>query len=83
MKKPWFILAKHKKGWVPASWQGWLLTAGYIAFTIYNFFRIDNASHSISDTLINFIPQTIIFTGLFSVICYFTADNSSDKNMLR
>jgi hypothetical protein len=82
MKTAWFKLNKWKTGWVPTSWQGWLLSFGYIAFTIYNFIRIDRLSQSVSDTLINFIPQTIIFTGLFSVICYFTSDNSSEKNML-
>ena len=82
MTKPWFRLNKWKKGWIPASWQGWILTIAYLAFTVYNFLRIDGASHSVSDTLINFIPQTIIFTGLFSVLCYFTADNASEKNIL-
>src|SRR5437870_1160768 len=82
MRAPWFKLNKWKTGWVPISWHGWVLTGGYIFFVIYNFIRIDQGSHSISDTLINFILQTIISTGLFSVVCYFTSDNSSGKNML-
>lgn len=77
MSKPWFKLNNMRVGWVPVSWQGWVITLAYIFFTIYNFLRIDSLSHSVSDTLINFIPQTLIFTGLFSVFCYFASDKGN------
>ena len=83
MKNPWFTLHKWGTGWIPITWQGWIVTIAFIGFTIYNFFRIDGMSHSVSDTLINFIPQTLVFAGLFSVVCYFKSDKSSDKNMLK
>lgn len=77
MRKPWFRLNKLRIGWMPISWQGWFITFSYFILVIYNFVRIDSTSHSVSDTLINFIPQTILFTTLFSITCYFTSEKSN------
>ncbi len=82
-KQPWFRLHKWKTGWVPITWQGWILTLLFIGLIIYNFFRIDETSHSVSDTLINFIPQTVVFAGLFSVFCYFKSERPSGEEMLK
>lgn len=82
MSKAWFKLNKQRIGWMPISWQGWVLTIAYVAFTIYNFFRIESTSHSTSNMIMNFILQTLIVTGFFSTICYLTAEKSSVKNML-
>lgn len=82
MPKSWFKLNKWKTGWVPASWQGWILSIAYLLFTIYNFFRISQSTSSISEFLFSFIPQTIVFTGLFSVLCYFTSDTNSNSNLM-
>ncbi len=83
MFKPWFKLNKWKTGWIPISWQGWLLTIGFIGMTMYNFFRIHQSSQSIFDTLLIFIPQTLIFAGLFSTLCYFRSERSSGEEMLQ
>ena len=39
---------------------GWVLAAAIIVASVANFVRIDSASHSASDTLINWVPQTAI-----------------------
>ncbi len=82
MKLPWFRLNKRRVGWVPVSYIGWLLTFGFITFTVYNYIRIEKLSNSIPDAFIIFIPQTLLFTGLFSVLCYFTSDKNSGQDLL-
>ncbi len=39
---------------------GWVLAAVIIVASVANFVRIDSASHSASDTLINWVPPTAI-----------------------
>lgn len=34
MKKLWFKNKSYGWGWTPASWEGWLVTAGFIAFVV-------------------------------------------------
>jgi len=53
------------------KWR-WFILAGFIALTVYNFWRIDLASHSVSDTLINFIPGTLALILIFALIHYLT-----------
>jgi hypothetical protein len=39
---------------------GWVLAVVITVASVANFARIDSASHSASDTLINWVPQTAI-----------------------
>jgi amino acid transporter len=70
----WFKAKRYGWGWVPATWQGWLVLALYIAIVVANFLRIDASSHSVSDTLINFVPQTILLMLVLIGICYITGE---------
>lgn len=65
----WFKRKLFGWGWVPVTWQGWLVLAWFVAVIAWNFFRIDAASHSVSDTLINFIPQTALALILLIIVC--------------
>jgi hypothetical protein len=40
-----------------------------VLVTIANFYRIDAASHSVSDTLISFVPETLAVWALYFVAC--------------
>ena len=68
MKKLWFKNKTYGYGWVPCSWQGWLCLGIFLAFNILNFLRIDSHSHSVSDTLINFVPPFLLTIILLIVI---------------
>lgn len=63
-KKLWFRAKSFGWGWVPISWQGWLVTIVYILILVWTVVRIDPKVHSASDFLINyaivFIPATLI-----------------------
>jgi len=66
----WFRAQKHGIGWVPATWQGWWVSFFYLVALVYSFFQINGASHSVSDTLINFLPRFFLFSALLIIITY-------------
>ena len=75
MKHLWFRAKRSGWGWHPARWQGWLVLIFYSALVALDFRRIDAASHSASDTLINFIPETFVLTLILILICHKTGEN--------
>lgn len=68
--KLWFVAKRYGWGWVPITWQGWLVTLAYIVFIILAFRRVDGQSHSASDTLIGMFPALVIATLVLLWICY-------------
>ena len=70
MRLNWFT----RKGIIyrPASVIGWALLVIAMAYAAYTFIDIDNRSHSVSDTLINFIFNLLLIGVVYSVIAYFT-----------
>ncbi len=74
MKNPWFGARKYGWGWgFPITWQGWLVLIGYLGFIVYDFIRLNNTQHSVSDLLINFVPDIIVATIVLVGIAYFTS----------
>lgn len=74
MRRRWFASLNRGIGWKPATWQGWVIVIIYVVFVVWDFLRIDSASHSVSDTLLSFIPEALIATVILSFICYFTGE---------
>ncbi len=70
----WFKRKLYGWGWTPARWQGWAVLALFIALMVWNFFRIDSNSHSVSDTLLNFIPETAVLVLILIAICAATGE---------
>jgi len=68
--KVWFKAKRYGYGWYPSSWQGLLITITFLLLVLSSFFFIDKNSHSVSDTLINFIPLTIILALILFLIAY-------------
>jgi len=69
MKKlNWFKPSKYGFDWYPASWQGLLIYLFFLALIIGNLIRINTDSASISDTLINFLPQTAVIYAIYLLI---------------
>lgn len=82
MQKPWFKLTKWGKGWMPIRWQGWVLFLLFFALNIYNYIRIFS-TQSTTDATVTFVWQTILFIGLFSIICYFKSEKTTGDNLLQ
>jgi len=71
MKLPWF--KRNGIFFIPTSFIGWLIMSGGIIFAVYTFIDIDSRSHSVSDTLINFVFSLLIIGAVYSLIGYFTS----------
>jgi hypothetical protein len=62
----WFKRKRYGYGWVPVTWQGWLLLAAYVAMitAVAPFFLRDAGQH-LARALIRFyafvIPSAIVF----------------------
>lgn len=70
----WFKRKLYGWGWMPVRWQGWLVLLGFVALVVLNFYRIDSASHSVSDTLRPFLLETIILVFVLIVVCIKTGE---------
>ncbi len=58
---------------IPASIIGWLLLTGAIVYAVYVFIDIDGRSHSVSDTLINFVFNLLVIGAVYSLIAFLTS----------
>jgi len=70
MKLNWFT----RKGIIywPASAIGWIILVLAAAYAVYTFIDINSRSHSVSDTMINFVFNLLLIGLVYSVIGYFT-----------
>lgn len=74
--KLWFKAKRYGYGWYPATWQGWAIITAFVFIEILNFIRLDEVSHSNSDTLRPFIIQTAILTAVLIWICQKTGEKA-------
>lgn len=71
MNLPWF--KRYVLFFVPVSIIGWIILFAGLAYTVYVFIDIDSRSHSISDTLINFVFNLLIIAAIYSAIALLTS----------
>jgi hypothetical protein len=71
MKLPWF--KQIGIFFIPTSIIGWLIALGCLIYAVYTFIDIDSRSHSVSDTLINFVIRLLIIGAVYSLIAFFTS----------
>ena len=57
----------------PVSLAGWLISLAALAFCVQLFIAVDRQSHSVSDTLINFVFNLLIIGAIYSLIAYLTS----------
>lgn len=71
MNLPWF----KRIGiiFLPISVLGWIISLAGFVFAVYEFIDIDTKSHSVSDTLINFVFKLLIVLAIYSLIAYLTS----------
>lgn len=71
MNLPWFkrigIL------FFPSTIIGWIILLAGIGYAIYVFIDIDSRSHSVSDTLINFVFNLLIIGAVYSLIAFLSS----------
>lgn len=71
MDTKWFV----RKGifFFPISIIGWLILIAAIGCCVYLFIDIDSRSHSVSDTLMNFVFNALLVAVVYSIIAFFTS----------
>jgi hypothetical protein len=71
MNIKWFI----RKGifFFPDSLIGWLIVIAAFGYCVYLFIDIDSRSHSVSDTLMNFVFNALLVSVAYSIIAFFTS----------
>ena len=58
---------------IPTSLIGWIILLAGVAYAVYTFIDIDSRSHSVSDTLINFVFRLLIIIAVYSLVGYLTS----------
>jgi len=76
MKLQWF----RRWGilYLPISIPGWIIMAGGFCFAIYSFIDTDSRSHSVSDTMMNFVFSLFIIGTVYTLIAYLTSRKTKD-----
>ncbi len=71
MKINWFV----RKGilFFPSSLVGWIISIAAIGVCVYLFIDIDSSSHSVSDTLINFVFNALLLAVVYNIVAFFTS----------
>jgi hypothetical protein len=74
MRLPWF----KRIGiiFLPVKIIGWLILSTGVAYSVCIFIQIDNRSHSVSDTLRNFVFNFLIIVAVYSLIAFVFSRNS-------
>jgi len=73
MKKLWFKRKLFGWGWYPASWEGWVVTAVFVALIVAFSFTVDENS-SAQDKAFTFLLPILILTATFIRIAYKTGE---------
>jgi cytochrome b subunit of formate dehydrogenase len=78
MKNNWFW--RYGIIFIPASLTGWIIALSALAYCVYSFIEIDSRSHSVSDTLMNFVFRVFLVYIAFTAIALLTGKNASSDN---
>ena len=65
----WFKRKLYGWGWVPVTWQGWLVLLVYIVALFAFAFTIDESSPP-EEVMFTFILPLVLLTGTLIRICY-------------
>ena len=74
MNLKWFV----RKGvlFLPVTFFGWVIALVAAAGCVYLFISIDSHSHSVSDTLMNFVFNAFLVAAVYYIVAYFTSGRS-------
>ena len=71
MRLPW--VRRIGIMFIPVRLPGWIIMLSAIAYSVYIFIEIDRRSHSVSDTLMNFVFNLLIIGAVYTFIAFLTS----------
>lgn len=78
MNFPWFEC--YGLFYLPKKLISWLIAVAGIIYAVYSFIEIDSRSHSVSDTLMNFVFRMVIIGAVYTLIGFLTSLRSENRN---
>lgn len=60
---------------IPKSAAGWLIALLCIAYLVFAFIQIESNSHSVSDTMINWVFRSLIIGAVYSIAGFIFSKN--------
>jgi hypothetical protein len=77
MKLNWF--RRFGILYLPVNIAGWIILLVAVAYAVYVFLDIDSRSHSVSDTMLNFVLNFLIIGAVYTLIAFFTGTGTVNK----
>ena len=74
---PWF--RRFGILFIPGTIAGWVIFLAALGYAVYTFIDIDRRSHSVSDTLMNFVFNLFIIGIIYTLIALITS-HAGKKN---
>ena len=74
MKNLWFKAKSYGWGWVPVTWQGWLVLVGFLVLDFGNVYRLDIKHGSPKPVVTEFLIETFILVAILIWVCYKTGE---------
>src|SRR5579862_5966269 len=72
MKKYWFRRKRYGWGWFPVTWQGWIVTLGFVLCIVATSIGFGTKTHP--ERLVWFFVSLVIALIAFITICYKTGE---------
>lgn len=72
--KKWFQRKAYGWGWVPATWQGWMVIALYIIFLVWDYVRLNTLSFTNEDSIQRYVVDVTIAAFVLVIICFVTGE---------
>ena len=74
-KRYWFKAKWYGWGWVPATWQGWLVILGFVAVISWMAFQLPVEETSPSDAqLLWFFGKVVMTIGVLVLVAYWKGE---------
>lgn len=74
--KHWFKRKRYGYGWVPVTWQGWLVTTIYAGIIILGGLFLNREAKPVSENLLVFFTVLIVATGILFTVTHYSAPSA-------
>lgn len=74
MQKNWFKAKNYGWGWRPVTWQGWVVTLGFMVLILFNSLKIDATVPATGNAIKTILLQNLVYVIILIMICYITGE---------